>query len=393
MLFSLEVVQAKHGDCLLLHFGKKTDPKIIVIDGGPSGVYDNFLKPRLLKIKEQNAPNDALPISMIMVSHMDDDHANGICMLTDEIVQDGNTAKFEIDHLWINTFDDIVGNDQLLGISAIGASSIAASVSSLGIPGLQKADHETAALIASTAQGRQLRDNAKSLSVTLNQPFKKLSGKAALVRGDTKESVVNWEGLKLTVVSPSEIRLETLQKQWDKDLKKAKAAGDNSIIISSLTALDTSPFNVSSIACLVELNSKTILLTGDGRSDDIYAGLKKNKLLDSKGKIHVDILKLPHHGSIRNMEKSFLENVTAEHYVISADGSNDNPDKPLLDLFVTTVSTGKLYLTNKTGKKDIKKNIDAFLKKLKTKKSKLVVIFPEAGRNTMLIDLLESVDF
>lgn len=393
MIFSLEVLQAKHGDCLLLHYGESEDPKLIVIDGGPSGVYDNFLKPRLLEIKSNNFPDRPLPISMVMVSHMDDDHANGICRLTDEIIDEGDTPTFEIDDMWVNTFDDIVGNIQLPGISSIAASATAASIDSIGLPGLSDKDDEVVAVIASTGQGRQLRDNANKLTITLNRPFKKMGKKAVLVRGDTKESIVPWENLKITVVSPDQTRLETLQKKWDKDLKLAKEKGDTSIIVASLTALDSSPFNVSSIACLVELKEKNILLTGDGRSDDIYKGLEKNKLLDSKGKLHVDILKMPHHGSIRNMQKEFLENITADHYVISADGSNDNPDKPLLDLLVSTVKKGTVHITNHSGKKDIKKNIDAFIKKLGTVGSKLKVKFPEKEGNSMVIDLINKIKY
>ena len=33
-LFTLEAVFAKHGDALLLHYGKWNDPKWILIDGG-----------------------------------------------------------------------------------------------------------------------------------------------------------------------------------------------------------------------------------------------------------------------------------------------------------------------------------------------------------------------
>ena len=81
MYFSLEVMQANHGDCLLLHFGSKQNPEVMLIDGGPSGIYENVLKPRLLEIKENHTPAEKLPLSMIMVSHIDDDHANGVCML------------------------------------------------------------------------------------------------------------------------------------------------------------------------------------------------------------------------------------------------------------------------------------------------------------------------
>jgi hypothetical protein len=52
MLFSLDVIRARKGDCLILHYGTKADPRIILIDGGPRGVYSPHLKPRLEQIKQ-----------------------------------------------------------------------------------------------------------------------------------------------------------------------------------------------------------------------------------------------------------------------------------------------------------------------------------------------------
>ena len=37
-IFSLEVVRARKGDCLLLHYGTEKQPRLGLIDGGPSGV-------------------------------------------------------------------------------------------------------------------------------------------------------------------------------------------------------------------------------------------------------------------------------------------------------------------------------------------------------------------
>ncbi|MEO5646119.1 MAG: hypothetical protein ABIQ91_01445, partial [Candidatus Paceibacterota bacterium] len=69
MLFTLEILQAKQGDCLLLHYGTPNEPRIIVIDGGPAGIYRNFLKPRLLSIKKVRSPDSPLDLSLVMVSH------------------------------------------------------------------------------------------------------------------------------------------------------------------------------------------------------------------------------------------------------------------------------------------------------------------------------------
>ena len=38
-IFSLDVLRARKGDCLMLHFGSTDDPHLMLIDGGPSKVY------------------------------------------------------------------------------------------------------------------------------------------------------------------------------------------------------------------------------------------------------------------------------------------------------------------------------------------------------------------
>ena len=74
-----------------------------------------------------------------------------------------------------------------------------------------------------------------------------------------------------------------------------------------------------------------MLLTGDARGDFVIKGLVAAGILDDEqGSLKVDILKLPHHGSDRNVEESFFEQLTADHYVISADGLHHNPDVPTL---------------------------------------------------------------
>jgi beta-lactamase superfamily II metal-dependent hydrolase len=195
------------------------------------------------------------------------------------------------------------------------------------------------------------------------------------------------------LVHPNESRLKKLQKQWDKDLEKAKAEGDDSILIASITSTDKSPFNLSSIVCLVEFNEKRMLLTGDGRCDDIYAGLKKNKLLDSKGKLHVDILKIPHHGSNANIKADFLQKITADHYVISADGKHNNPDKETLDMIAENIKKGTLYLTNHDGELGLKTKLDKFLKHLNDSNSKLNVHFRESEKASLIINLLDEIGY
>jgi hypothetical protein len=138
-----------------------------------------------------------------------------------------------------------------------------------------------------------------------------------LICADTVGQPLALTGLTVRVVGPTRENLQTLRKEWDKWLAK-RAARD----------LDTSYANLSSVMFLVESpDHKRILFTGDGRGDEIIAALRKAGVLNDQVKtLEIDVLKMPHHGSIRNATLDFFKTITARHYVISANGENDNPD-------------------------------------------------------------------
>ena len=75
-------------------------------------------------------------------------------------------------------------------------------------------------------------------------------------------------------------------------------------------------------------------------------------LLDGDGKLHVDVLKVMHHGSNRNVTRSFFRKVTADTYVISANGHPDNPDLDTLQWIVEGANQDgrdiELKFTNET---------------------------------------------
>jgi hypothetical protein len=114
--------------------------------------------------------------------------------------------------------------------------------------------------------------------------------------------------------------------------------------------LDEWVFNLSSIVVLAEVGGKRMPLTGNVRGDDVLAGLKGAKLLKD-GRCHVDLLKLPHYGSDRNVATEFFEQVTADHYVISADAKHGNPDPPTLRMLTEARGSDEytIHLTNLPG--------------------------------------------
>jgi hypothetical protein len=361
MIFTLEVLEAKHGDALLLHYGTKKSPGLIVIDGGPAGVFKKSLRPRLEQLRDKRTPGAPLPVRMLMVSHIDDDHIRGVLDLTGLLrEQQGREPLLcDITTLWHNSFDEILGNNEADAIPAsLGASVRLSSSGELTFPSNLFRDEGAAAVAANVPQGRRLRANAEALALLTNDPFE------GLVSQRPKQKVLSLGGkLKFRVVGPSQTRLEKLEKDWDAKLKalQKKEAAEAKALAASF--MDTSVYNLSSIVVLAESGGKQMLLTGDALADDVLEGLREAKRLKAGGTLHVDILKMPHHGSVRNVTEELLATVTADHYVMSANGKYDNPDLGTLKMFskVRGDSGATVHLTNpvphavKFFKADLKK--------------------------------------
>jgi beta-lactamase superfamily II metal-dependent hydrolase len=328
MIFTLDVRRAKKGDCLILHYGSKTEPGLMLIDGGPADVYQPHLKPRLAELRKARGlgANDPLPVDLLMVSHIDDDHIKGVLELTKEMIEAQGPKPLKINGVWHNTFDDIIGNNPDKLRAAVTASFGTASLSGDGeeVEGL---DPEAAKVLASVSQGFRLRDDSRALKLRVNPQFK---GKLVIAKKGGKQ-VDMGKGLKFTVVGPMNDEILALQKAHDEFLEKQQGKKSE----ASLAAFtDTSVPNLSSVVVLAEVGKKRILLTGDARGDKVLKGLELVGLLkpDGKSKIHVDIFKCPHHGSKRNNDPISFRRITADHYVFSGNGEHGNPHRETLEM-------------------------------------------------------------
>jgi len=337
MIFSLDVRRARKGDCLLVHYGSKADPGLVLIDGGPSQVYNPHLKPRLAEIRKARGlgSDESLVVDLAMVSHIDDDHINGILELMRELIASLDAQEplpLKLRSFWHNSFDDIIGNNSKELVAAVRASFGAASLN--GEPDTEGLDPAAARVLASVAQGFNLRDDIKKLNDKLNSQFRLNSEfKGNLVM--TQKAPINLgKGLKLTVIGPMKKELLALQKEHDAFLKKQARNKKTKAATAAFT--DESAANLSSLVLLAEVNKKRILLTGDARGDKVIEGLELLGLLkkDGKSKIHVDILKMPHHGSDRNVDPVFFRRITADHYVFSGDGEHGNPERETLQMLL-----------------------------------------------------------
>ena len=112
MHFSLDVLRAHKGDCLMLHYGTDADRHLILIDGGPANVYEPQLSKRIERVHKARGleKNDPLPVDVLMVSHVDDDHIRGILELTRDQLGNSPDLRLKVASLWHNSFDDLLNS-------------------------------------------------------------------------------------------------------------------------------------------------------------------------------------------------------------------------------------------------------------------------------------------
>ena len=359
------VFQSDKGDCLMLESGGKR----MLIDGGMRDSYTRHAAPTLSKLEENDEK-----IDLVYVSHIDRDHVFGLLQMMEDLVAwrvydfhqeaEGGNRNWpkpkvkrppEIGGIWHNTFHSLVGRN----VGPIGDMLAASARTLAGF-----ADAELNELFgkygnfaSSMADAVELsrRVGPEQLGIPVNSEF---GGKLVLRRDG--QPPVQLGNLKLHVIGPAKSDLRKLRKKWNTWLKSE--SGERQIrridrkhrrdeeVLNLVNVEDllvsrrsragelgkrskvTLP-NLASLMLLAEEGGKSILLTGDGHWKDILAGLEACGKIPSGGGLHVDILKVQHHGSENNVDAEFCKRVTADHYVFCGNGAHENPDLRVVDVF------------------------------------------------------------
>jgi hypothetical protein len=235
-----------------------------------------------------------------------------------------------------------------------------------------------AAAVASVPEGAKLRGLAKKLGWATNPGFSSL---VSVPQGGPK--TVEFGSLKLTVIGPRADRVKALKTEWAKVMRAKPTAA------KVLELTDRAVANLSSIIVVARVGKRSMLLTGDARADDVEDGLQKAGLLN-RSPARFDLVKVAHHGSIRSASTSFFEHVLGDHYVISADGRDGNPDTPTLRLLTDARGPDKytIHMTNKTGKDGLGPRLAKFFKDDKKNNNRnYTVVFRNATRRSIFVHL------
>jgi len=363
----LTVFQSSKGDCLVLADAEQEHH--ILVDGGMRDSYQEYVAPALGKFAETGKSLD-----LVYVSHIDQDHIAGVLQLLNDIVAwrvhdfqlgHGNPSHPEPDSprppavkdIWHNAFHELIPENQgeiadLLAASA----SILSGASAVELKGIATQQQELVQSIPEAIRVSR-RVSKEQLNIPLNRHF---NGKLAFVREDENPPApASFGALDIRVIGPFDSDLDRLRKDWNgwlKDNKEslaklqkkakrdAERLGTNEAIallnlrLSQAEDLGkrskVTPPNLASLMLLVEENGNTVLLTGDGHADDILKGLAFHQKLDAEGRIHVNVLKVQHHGAEFNIDENFVSKVTADHYIFCGNGEHENPDLLVLKTLI-----------------------------------------------------------
>lgn len=331
----LHVLNAGEGDCLLLDTGMAR----LLIDGGPAGTWSKHAKPYLDALIGAAGTLDA-----VCVSHVDADHITGVLDLLAGIEADvaNRRPAFSVGDLWYNSFSSTVDtDDQRIAaglenlLDAAGQAMVAMPDASSGLFGI--------------AEGARLRRSAVRVGVAVNAAF----GGSVISPDALPDPRLRFGDATITVIGPTRADLDELRAEWLRWLE-ANAEAFAAPGPDALANSDRSVPNLSSVVLHVEERGRTLLLTGDARGDHIMQGLASAGLLDHS--LHVNTLKVQHHGSDRNATYGFFARVTADRYVISANGRHGNPDHETLVWIVEAAeATGRpieIVVTNEAAALD-----------------------------------------
>ena len=313
-LFEVKLIQAEHGDAILVSYGR--DPiRHILVDGGPASSL-----PNLLEVLAASRTNGTLTLEMIVVTHYDFDHIGGIIALLKQMPD-----WLSINDIWFNGPKHLLPRDLL---------------------------------------GPQHSEALVDLIVNNHLPWNKaFQGKAVLARSGGSIDLPG--GMSIWILSPTEKELSRLAKQSPtaflstENLAPRDKLGRQDIwpppSFSSLVAKrflpDQSTSNASSIALLLNYAHKQILLPGDAHAEVVGDSLA---FYWPRQKVKLDLLKMSHHGSEANTSVDFLKNIVCKRFAFSTNGKiHAHPDQVLIARIIGCISNPELifnYTTSRTNK-------------------------------------------
>ena len=267
---TISFLQAGNGDCILLQGCGHN----VIID---SGEECEELRNAIRDIRKANEV-----IDLLVITHYDSDHIKTIVSILKELSP--KERKELIKEVWFNaTKVGFKGNEKDLSAN---------DAVILGHLLLEADIHWVSELKRGTIK-------------TISDEFK-----LEVIDGGSIFKIDDQGGL-----------LSNVKSDWNSSFKELEQYVDDD-------ALDCSKTNEQSAVIVAHIYGKEVLLTGDAVPSKLSEALDYYR----KGELaHFDLVKLPHHGSYKNITQDILSKIECSEYVVSTDGSKFcHPNKKMM---------------------------------------------------------------
>ena len=344
MIFSLDVRRARKGDCLLLHFG---------IEGRARAGDDRRRAEGRLQAASQAAhradprrraglteneslhrrPADGEPRRRRSYpGHPRSDEGRDSTRRAH-----GRPRLLNVLGLWHNSFDEIIEHKPTELTASVKSHFGAAAVSGGGDLPEDKKDRGGGEIRRGQGGGRERTEGSCQHRAGFSAaPGRRLAsdsqrnpefdGKLIIAREGGKPVEVG-EGLKFMVVGPMQAGGGGARKSTSgmaegpagrRENRRPRRSPPTSTNPSRTCPASSSSLRLEASACCSPATPAATRFS---------KGLQFVGLFEpgESSKIHVDLLKVPHHGSANNLDEDFFERITADHYVFSGNGEHGNP--------------------------------------------------------------------
>ena len=357
----LQIFQSAQGDCLLLEARDKT---LVLCDGGMRSSMKSHVRDELAKLRTAGRA-----LEYIYVSHIDSDHISGVLqLLEDEVAwrvfdyqqEEENPRATQpsvsrppvVKGLLQNAFRDQIGANSkaIEELFAVAVPALFATAE----PRLVDVGLELQEIAISIPEA--IKVSRLAAADALDIPVNRLPGtegpaRLLFFRDEVRSFDVG--SMQFTIVGPGIEELNDLKTGWVNWLRASKdevlairrelkrridefsnGAAGSPFDLGGWNGIPdfknvTAP-NIASLMFMVEEDGRRLLLTGDSQQDKLLEGLRRTGFLGDEG-LHVDVLKVQHHGSEHNLDANFARHVSARHYVFCGNGLSGNPSLEVID--------------------------------------------------------------
>lgn len=350
---SLKMYPAGNGDAFLIR-DHATNPRAILIDGGYASTFQEHIFPDLTRLAQHG-----YSLNLVVATHIDADHISGLLAFFKLNGKAEDPKIIQVEDVWHNSL-------RSLAIRNVAESTtpddgdLLNEICRRGYPMPTDPVSETVEISAR---------HGSSLAALL------LGGLYRWNTGDGTRSINSVDtaffqvdqGLRLRVIGPQVERFKQLHRWWIAELRRLGFAGrigtsdsfDDAFeflcafedlragvrvdatelstsgdrLLDEAYQADESVTNGSSIALIVEIGSSRLLFLGDSWAEDIEAVIRA--LPNATFPVVFDVIKVSHHGSLRNTSPTLLGLIDSPVFLISSNGERHNhPDSEVLKAIV-----------------------------------------------------------